>query len=162
MASSSPSSLAELASSPSPAQAALDAGMFTLRCDTGFLVAGLQPGEAAWTPNTVLCTLITMTVTSAWIGRRKSIKKLLIFFSHWLRCAVCVSRKYLLARELPIRWLLGGTINCCIEVHTLEQEFFAKMEPQCCCDCRYCCRSSYPVLCVCVSSFLSSTALMRV
>ncbi|CAN0277836.1 unnamed protein product [Ectocarpus sp. 6 AP-2014] len=26
-----------------------------------------------------------MSVTSAWISRRKSIKKLLIFFSHWLR-----------------------------------------------------------------------------
>ncbi|CAN0507776.1 unnamed protein product, partial [Ectocarpus sp. 12 AP-2014] len=79
MASPSPSSLAELMASspsPSPAEQAALTDMFTLRCDTGFVVSGLQPGEAAWTPNTVLCTLITMSVTSAWIGRRKSIKKL--------------------------------------------------------------------------------------
>ncbi|CAN0304895.1 unnamed protein product, partial [Ectocarpus sp. 6 AP-2014] len=31
------------------------------------------------------CALWPMSVTSAWISRRKSIKKLLIFFSHWLR-----------------------------------------------------------------------------
>ncbi|CAM9206720.1 unnamed protein product [Ectocarpus sp. 4 AP-2014] len=70
--------------STSAAQAALLAEMFTLKCETGILVVGLQDGEALWTPVRILCTLVTVSVASAWISRRKSIKKLLIFFSHWL------------------------------------------------------------------------------
>ncbi|CAB1105637.1 unnamed protein product [Ectocarpus sp. CCAP 1310/34] len=71
--------------SSSAAQAVLLAEMFTLKCETGILVVGLQDGEALWTPVRILCTLVTVSVASAWISRRKSIKKLLIFFSHWLR-----------------------------------------------------------------------------
>ncbi|CAM9283456.1 unnamed protein product, partial [Ectocarpus fasciculatus] len=41
--------------------------------------------EAVWTPTIILCTLATTSVASAWISRRKSIRRLLIFFSHWLR-----------------------------------------------------------------------------
>lgn len=68
------------------AQAALYAEMFSLKCDAGFFVVGLQEGEAVCTPIRVISTLITMSVASAWFSRRKSIKKLLLFFSHWLRC----------------------------------------------------------------------------
>ncbi|CAN0277892.1 unnamed protein product, partial [Ectocarpus sp. 6 AP-2014] len=77
------SSLHNSWSSSQPGQIA-DVDVFTLKCETGFFVVGLQPWEAAWTSNAMLCTLITMTVTSAWISRRKSIKKLIIFFGHWL------------------------------------------------------------------------------
>ncbi|CAN0049687.1 unnamed protein product [Ectocarpus sp. 13 AM-2016] len=66
------------------AQAALYAEMFSLKCNAGFFVVGLQEGEAVCTPIRVISTLITMSVASAWFSRRKSIKKLLLFFSHWL------------------------------------------------------------------------------
>ncbi|CAM9379811.1 unnamed protein product [Ectocarpus fasciculatus] len=87
MDATSTSSLAEgygSSSMSSAAQAALQADMFTLKCETGILVIGLQDGEALWTPVRILCTLVTVSVASAWMSRRKSIKKLLIFFSHWL------------------------------------------------------------------------------
>lgn len=58
--------------------------MFSIKCDTGFLVVGFQEGEAVCTPIRVVSTLITMSVASAWISRRMAIKKLLLFFSHWL------------------------------------------------------------------------------
>ncbi|CAM9834239.1 unnamed protein product [Ectocarpus fasciculatus] len=109
---SPPPSQAELVSSPSPSAApVLEADMFTLRCDAGFAVAGLQPGEAAWTPNTVLCTLITMTVISAWIGRRKSIKKLLIFFSHWLSGALYQFLILMQATMISVCWAGGNLLN---------------------------------------------------
>ncbi|CAM9635855.1 unnamed protein product [Ectocarpus sp. 8 AP-2014] len=86
---SSSSSLAEAYGSNSmslAAQAALYADMFTLKCETdGILVIGLQDGEALMTPVRLFCSLVTVSVASAWFRRRKSIKKLLMFFSHWLR-----------------------------------------------------------------------------
>lgn len=72
-------------SSPSEAaQAAMYAELFSLKCDTGFIVVGIQDGEAACTPIRVISTLITVSVASAWFSRRKAIKKLLLFFGHWL------------------------------------------------------------------------------
>eukprot|EP00752_Nemacystus_decipiens_P005588 g5057.t1 len=71
-------------SSSQAAQAAMYAELFSLKCDTGFVVVGLQDGEAVCTPIRVLSTLITISVASAWFSRRKAIKKLLLFFGHWL------------------------------------------------------------------------------
>ena len=71
-------------SSSQAAQAAMYAELFSLKCNTGFIVVGLQDGEAVCTPIRVASTLITISVASAWFSRRKSIKKLLLFFSHWL------------------------------------------------------------------------------
>eukprot|EP00903_Cladosiphon_okamuranus_P012715 g11887.t1 len=71
-------------SSSQAAQAALNAELFSLKCETGFMVVGLQDGEAVCTPIRVVSTLITMSVASAWFSRRKSIKKLLLFFCHWV------------------------------------------------------------------------------
>ncbi|CAM9379659.1 unnamed protein product [Ectocarpus fasciculatus] len=54
-------------------------------CGTGLSVEDLQEGEAVCTPIRVLCTLVTVSVISAWFSRRKCIRrKLLLFFSHWL------------------------------------------------------------------------------
>lgn len=58
----------------------------SLNCDAGFPIVGLLEGEAICTPIRVFCTLVTMSVASAWFSRRKSIKMLILFFSHWLRC----------------------------------------------------------------------------
>ncbi len=71
-------------SSEAAQQAAFLAELYTLDCRAGFIVVGLQDGEAVATPIRVICTLITISVGSAWISRRRSIKKLLLFFSHWL------------------------------------------------------------------------------
>lgn len=71
-------------SSSQAAHAALYAELFSLKCDTGFVVVGLQDGEAVCTPIRVVSTLITISVASAWFSRRKAIKKLLLFFGHWL------------------------------------------------------------------------------
>lgn len=71
-------------SSSQAAQAALYAEQFSLKCDAGFIVVGLQDGEAVATPVRVIATLVTISVASAWFSRRKSIKKLLLFFGHWL------------------------------------------------------------------------------
>lgn len=67
------------------AQDAQYADLFTLKCEAGFFVLGLREGEAVCTPVRVVATLVTMSVASAWFSGRKSIKKLLLFFSHWLR-----------------------------------------------------------------------------
>ncbi|CAN0081639.1 unnamed protein product [Ectocarpus sp. 12 AP-2014] len=79
------SSLGEYESSSSQAAeaAAPDAGMFALTCDTGFIFLGLQDAEPECTFVRVFCTLVTVSVVSAWFSRRKSIKMLLLFFSHW-------------------------------------------------------------------------------
>lgn len=92
MASSSASGGYGITSSSSEAaQAALLADVFTIKCETGFVVAGIQNGEAECTPIRVFCTLVTISVVSGWFSRRQSIKKLLLFFSHWLRYDVrCV------------------------------------------------------------------------
>ncbi|CAM9225058.1 unnamed protein product [Ectocarpus sp. 8 AP-2014] len=65
-------------------QAADDTYAYTLKCETGFIVAGLQEGEAASAFVRVLCTLITVSVVSSWVTRRDCIYKLPLFFSHWL------------------------------------------------------------------------------
>lgn len=67
-------------------QAALDADLYTLKCETGFAVMGLHQGEAAGAFVRVFCTLVTVSVVSAWVTRRDCINQLLLFFSHWLRC----------------------------------------------------------------------------
>ena len=51
-------------------------------CPSDFSVLGLQAGEDYSTPVRVAATLISVTVTSAWLSRRK-IKRLSLFFSHW-------------------------------------------------------------------------------
>ncbi|CAN0278088.1 unnamed protein product [Ectocarpus sp. 6 AP-2014] len=72
------------------AQGALEADddnvdAFFRTCGTRLNVGDLQEGEAVCTPIRVLCTLVTVSVISAWFSRRKLIrKKLLVFFSHWL------------------------------------------------------------------------------
>ncbi|CAM9508298.1 unnamed protein product [Ectocarpus fasciculatus] len=63
------------------------ASPYTLTCETGFLVAGMQEGENYLTPIRVLSTLISVSVVSAWCSRAK-IKRLSLFFSHWLSGAV--------------------------------------------------------------------------
>ena len=60
------------------------AEMVSLTCQTGFIAKGLKEGEAVCTPIRVICTLVTASVASAWFSRRRSIKMLLLFFSHWL------------------------------------------------------------------------------
>lgn len=86
MTSSSSMMSAAYSSSPSEAaQAAMIADLHTLKCETGFLVAGLQDGEAECAPFRIAATLIAASVASAWFSQRKSIKMLLLFFWHWLR-----------------------------------------------------------------------------
>ncbi|CAM9119172.1 unnamed protein product [Ectocarpus sp. 6 AP-2014] len=63
------------------------ASPYTLTCEAGFLVAGMQEGENYLTPIRVLSTLIAVSVVSAWCNRAK-IKRLSLFFSHWLSGAV--------------------------------------------------------------------------
>lgn len=66
------------------AQQALLASYYTLTCEGGFLVVGMQAGEASGTAIRTVCTLITVSITSAWFKYRK-VSRLLLFFSHWLR-----------------------------------------------------------------------------
>lgn len=80
-----------VSSSSGTAKAAAMADLFTLKCETGFVVAGLQDGEAECTPVRVFCTLVAMSVVSAWVSQQNSIKVLLLFFSHWLRCVGVLS-----------------------------------------------------------------------
>lgn len=61
--------------------------LFTLKCRSDFPVVGMVKGEAAGTIFRVACTLITVSLTSSWLDGRK-IKRLLLFFSHWLRYAL--------------------------------------------------------------------------
>lgn len=65
-------------------QAALLAAAYTLTCQGGFPVVGMQAGEASGTAVRVVCTLVTVSITSAWF-RYGKVTRLLLFFSHWLR-----------------------------------------------------------------------------
>ena len=55
---------------------------FTLTCQSGFVVAGLVSGEKLVTVIRTASTLIALTVASAWT--RRKIKRLSLFFAHWL------------------------------------------------------------------------------
>ncbi|CAM9814346.1 unnamed protein product [Ectocarpus fasciculatus] len=54
-----------------------------LSCETGFTAIGLQDGEDQLTPIRVLSTLVSVSVVSAWCSWTK-IKRLSLFFAHWL------------------------------------------------------------------------------
>lgn len=62
---------------------------YTLSCESDFVVAGMQEGEAFVLPLRIASTLIAVSVSSAWCSWTK-IKRLRLFFAHWLRYAVCV------------------------------------------------------------------------
>lgn len=107
------------------AQAALlesddNVDMFYRTCGTRLIVEELQEGEAVCTPIRVLCTLVTVSVISAWFNRRVSIRnKLLLFFSHWLRwdtyvCFVCYTGWLMMSGG--VTWLPQRII--CIATHT--------------------------------------------
>eukprot|EP00752_Nemacystus_decipiens_P005629 g5094.t1 len=52
-------------------------------CESDFLVLGLQPGEEFYVPIRTVATIVTITVASAWCSLEK-IKRLRLFFAHWL------------------------------------------------------------------------------
>lgn len=56
-----------------------------LVCPSDFLVIGFQEGEKPTSVLRTVCTLITVSIISSWCSRR-NIARLLLFFSHWLRC----------------------------------------------------------------------------
>lgn len=81
---------------------------FTVECEGDFMVVGMKSGEVVGTIVRLVCTLVTVSITSSWFGGHK-VKRLLLFFSHWLRSAWC---------ELPDILLLLQYVLCC-----------------CCCSC---------------------------
>ena len=52
-------------------------------CDTDLIVVGLGEGEELMTVVRIVTTLISVSVVSAWFSWIK-IKKLNLFFAHWL------------------------------------------------------------------------------
>lgn len=53
-----------------------------MACESDLEVLGLQPGEEAIEPVRLAATLIVVTITSAWSF--KKIRRLSLFFTHWL------------------------------------------------------------------------------
>eukprot|EP00903_Cladosiphon_okamuranus_P012695 g11871.t1 len=51
-------------------------------CETDLLVWGWRPGEAEVTPIRTLSTLISITIVASWTS--KKIRRLSLFFAHWL------------------------------------------------------------------------------
>lgn len=70
--------------SASSSAAALPDTYYVQTCTTDFIVIGMQAGEAEATIARIVCTMVTVSLVSLWCNARK-IKRLLLFFSHWLR-----------------------------------------------------------------------------
>ncbi|CAM9423788.1 unnamed protein product, partial [Ectocarpus sp. 8 AP-2014] len=56
---------------------------YALICESDFGVIGLQPAEVIVTPIRIICTLVTVSVTSAWFHPGK-VRKLDLFFGLWV------------------------------------------------------------------------------
>lgn len=52
-------------------------------CIAGFLAVGLQPWERVQSVFRIVCTLITVSIVSAWVSR-KGIGRLILLFLHWV------------------------------------------------------------------------------
>lgn len=62
------------------------AASFSLSCQTDFIAIGLQQGEDISTAIRIAATLISLSISSAWC-RWTKIRRLSLFFAHWLRYA---------------------------------------------------------------------------
>lgn len=57
----------------------------TLSCSSDFKVIGEIEGEAVGTMLRVVLSLVTVSLVSSWWRKKKTMGRLLLFFSHWLR-----------------------------------------------------------------------------
>lgn len=65
---------------------------FELTCPSDLHVTGETTGEAFSTMWRIVMTLVTVSIVSSW-RNCETIKRLMLFFAHWLRC-VCTARVF--------------------------------------------------------------------